>query len=73
MDTSIKSEVRLVFELASVFGLFVGMYVGSTLVKWVTRAGSAFPHVPFNLFCLFAAVVCFVVVRRQLKRLTTLE
>jgi hypothetical protein len=70
MDERLASEMKFIFELASGFGFFVGLYVGSTLVKWVARAGTQFPHYLFNVFCAFFAVLLFVLAHRRLKRLT---
>ena len=71
MNSPISREVKLIFELASVFGFFVGLYVCSALVKWVARAGGQFPHIYFNVFCLFCAVMVFALAHRRMKRFTT--
>ena len=71
MNAPIAKELKQIFELASAFGFFVGLYVGSTLGKWVARSGGQFPHVPFNLFCLFVAAMVFAVAHRRMKRFTT--
>jgi hypothetical protein len=70
MDARITKEVKLIFEVACALGFFIGLYVGSTLVKWVTRGGGEFPHVPFNLFCVFMAIVLFAFVSQRIRRLT---
>ena len=69
MDARIAKEVRLIFEVACGLGFFIGLYVGGTLVKWVTRGGGQFPFVPFNLFCAFMAIVLFAFVSQRLRRL----